>query len=52
MPSPDGKYIAWSEFDSGQNTQMWISKTDVVVPTRITNSVGLNNVALGWKPCP
>jgi WD40-like Beta Propeller Repeat len=52
MPSPDGKYIAWSEDDSAQVPQLWLSKTDVVVPTRITNSAGLNNLALGWKSCP
>jgi Tol biopolymer transport system component len=52
MPSPDGKYIAWSENDSGQTPQMWLSTVDMVMATRITNSSGLNNIALGWKPCP
>lgn len=52
MPSPDGKYIAWSEEDSNQIDQLWISSVGVIVPTRITNSYGLNNVSLGWKPCP
>jgi Tol biopolymer transport system component len=52
MPSPDGKYIAWSEQDSGQNTQMWLSVVDMPMPIRVTNSIGVNNIALGWRPCP
>lgn len=52
VPSPDGKYIAWSEQDSAQNTQVWLSTVDMPVPVRVTNSGGLNNVALGWRPCP
>ncbi|MFT3696629.1 MAG: hypothetical protein QM831_26045 [Kofleriaceae bacterium] len=52
MPSPDGKYIVWSENDSGQNTQLWFTRLDTVSPTRITNSIGLNNTALGWRACP
>lgn len=52
MPSPDGKFIAWSEDDSTQTKQVWISSVDAPMPIRVTNSSGLDNVALGWKPCP
>lgn len=52
MPSPDGKYVVWSEDDSSQNTQLWFTRLDTITPTRLTNSIGLNNQALGWRACP